>query len=321
MEETATRDADGNDRAALHREARAWVARLTSGEATDADAWALAVWRARSPTHEAAFAEAARLWRLAGPASALARAAERRAPSHPGRRALGGLAVAACAAGLFLGGAELDLWPSPAELAATHRTGAGERATVALPDGSTAELNARTSLVLRFSPAERLVELVGGEAVFTVRPDPARSFVVATAGGRTAAIGTVFGVREMADGARVLCLKGRVRVALAAASAEIGPGEAVAYGDGALGAAAADLSSATAWRRGLLVFRDTPLAEVAMELNRHRAGRLILADGAPGARRVSGLFHLDRPEEVLAHLERTLGLRVTRLPAGLALLR
>lgn len=51
-------------RKTLKREALAWVVRLTSGEATRADAQALQAWRGQSPAHEQAYREAARLWRL-----------------------------------------------------------------------------------------------------------------------------------------------------------------------------------------------------------------------------------------------------------------
>src|SRR3974377_1873781 len=53
----------------LLREALAWVIRLNSGTATTDDAAALALWRAQSPEHEAAFGEAVRLWRDLGQAT------------------------------------------------------------------------------------------------------------------------------------------------------------------------------------------------------------------------------------------------------------
>ena len=47
----------------LKREVLEWIIRLTSGAATKADAAALKLWRAQSPAHDAAFAEAVRLRR------------------------------------------------------------------------------------------------------------------------------------------------------------------------------------------------------------------------------------------------------------------
>jgi len=53
----------------LRREAVDWVHRLASGRATVADAEALKCWRGRSPAHEAAYADARRLWQAFGPAA------------------------------------------------------------------------------------------------------------------------------------------------------------------------------------------------------------------------------------------------------------
>ena len=74
-----------------------------------------------------------------------------------------------------------------------------------------------------------------------------------------------------------------------------------------------------AWRRGLVVFRDRTLANVVLDINRHRSGRVVIADAELGRRRVSGVFHLDRPDEVIAHLEASLDLR-SRSLAGVVLL-
>ena len=44
----------------------AWVVRLTSGDATLADAELLLDWRARSPKHEQAYRDAVKCWRALG---------------------------------------------------------------------------------------------------------------------------------------------------------------------------------------------------------------------------------------------------------------
>jgi transmembrane sensor len=75
------------------------------------------------------------------------------------------------------------------------------------------------------------------------------------------------------------------------------------------------------WRRGLLVFRDKQLASVVMDINRHRRGNVVIAGSKLGQRRVSGVFHLSRPDEVIDQLQATLGLSATRLPAGIVILR
>jgi DNA-directed RNA polymerase specialized sigma24 family protein len=80
-----------------------------------------------------------------------------------------------------------------------------------------------------------------------------------------------------------------------------------------------DLQHITAWQRGLLVFRDTPLARVAAEINRYRPG-VILTSPRVADRRVSGVFHLDRPQDALTTIEAALGLRSLHLTNRLVFL-
>ncbi|UNK03136.1 DUF4880 domain-containing protein [Ralstonia insidiosa] len=79
----------------LRRDAHAWVRRLTSGEATVADAQALKRWCDTSDAHAAAFAEARQLWKDFGPAGEAVRrrqaARTRRAPTLGRRAFLGAL--------------------------------------------------------------------------------------------------------------------------------------------------------------------------------------------------------------------------------------
>jgi transmembrane sensor len=63
-------------------EAIEWIVRLKSGEATEEDVEALQRWRAADSSHEAAFRDAARLWRGVA-AAAQELAAEERAAAEP----------------------------------------------------------------------------------------------------------------------------------------------------------------------------------------------------------------------------------------------
>lgn len=236
------------------------------------------------------------------------------------RRALvGGTALAASGAGLLFLGGRLDLIPSLGELTAQHRTGTGEQRRLALEDGSVIEMNTRTSLSVRYGGAERRIDVAGGEAIFTVHPDPARPFIVTAAGGETRALGTVFAVKQHDDGVCVTCLEGRVEVRRMG-SVELDAAQQVTYSDAGLTQPrAVDPELAASWRRGVLVFQDEPLRGFVGELNRYRPGRIILASSTD--RHVSGVFHLDRLDEALTQVERIGGLRSLSLPGRIVVLR
>src|SRR5687768_7406654 len=104
--------------------ARAWVARLKSGEATQSDVDTLLSWRAQNEANEGSFRQAVRLWEQLGPALAGGAAALPPAGQGLSRRWFlgGGAAMAAVAAVALVPLAA----PVPAG-AREFRTGKGER--------------------------------------------------------------------------------------------------------------------------------------------------------------------------------------------------
>ncbi len=313
------------DDEALRQEARSWVVKLTSGTATDADAWQLSAWRNRSPAHEGAYRDAVSLWNQLAPVAnrqALADSTlQQRRRVVRRRRLIGGGAAVAASVGLIVTGERLALIPSVDEMLAEYRTGTGEQRRLTLADGSLVEMNTQTSLSVRYSAAERQVTLAGGEATFTVQADPQRPFIVAAAGGETRAIGTVFDVRRDGGVVCVTCLEGKVEVRRHTSTVLL-PAQHVRYSDAGLGAVATvDPDLITGWRQGILVFRDETLAGVVAELNRYRPGLIVLAGGDHADQHVSGVFHLDRLAEVMEQLERIGGVRALALPGRLVILR
>lgn len=68
--------------------------------------------------------------------------------------------------------------------------------------------------------------------------------------------------------------------------------------------AAQDVAAITAWQRGRLVFRDTPLSRLEAELNRYLREPLRIDDPALARLRVVGTLPIDEPKAVLKVLPR-----------------
>lgn len=318
------------------QEARAWVVRLTSGTATQDDARALAAWRA-DPEHDAAFRAAAGLWKQAGHAltGPVSVPVTRDVPQKISRRrmlrrvAAGGVASASIAAA----GATLALrWPA---LSAAYRTGTGEIRTVALAGGLRIEMDAETALdahrddprqdfvlhagaVAVTIPTDRAgVALVVGEARLITEPGQPAEFIVRCKPreGLSGWVGAV--------DAEMSCLSGSVTIvsALGRPATRLTAGQEIRTGRDTGGVRSIDIAQTAAWRRGLLVFRDTLLSEVVDDLNRYRPGRIVLGSSAAAARRVTGVFHLSRPEEALRSIRTALALSEVRLSDRLVVLR
>lgn len=303
---------------ALKREATAWIVRITSGVATTDDADALLRWRAHSPAHEAAFQASVRLWKNLGPA--LCNNRTRSAAAFTRRSFLAAGSLAASAAGGAFVLSELGFLPPLDTMLADYATGIGEQRTVQLPDGSTTTLDGGTTLSLDYSSSTRHLVLTSGAAIFDVVHDETRPFIVTAANGQTMAVGTSFSVKHGEDDVSVECLQGSITVQCLANS-DLVDGEAISYSEAGLGEkVASEAETAAAWRRGLLVFKNRSLADVVSDLNRHRLGKVVIANSALRWRRMSGVFHLDRPDEILVHLEQTLQLRAVSLVGGIVLL-
>lgn len=315
---------------ALRRQAKDWVVHIATGEATQADLRALERWRAESPLHAEAYAQACQLWGMLGsPLEVAARsrklAATVRIPgmSRPiGRRAfLGGTlaASAAVAAGVMIVRPPLELWPSFSEFGADYRTGVGEQRKIALSDSASIEMNTRTSLNLRENAAETdTIELIMGEAAVSTGK---RSVAVRAAAGRISATNAQFTVRCDGSNVRVVCLAGSIEVDYQGRVATVRSREQVAYAAHNLGPIAAiDPEIAVGWRDGLLIFQDEPLSHVIEEVNRYRSGRIVLMNTALGERRISARFKLARLDAVLTQFREVFGAKVTPLGGGIILL-
>ena len=315
-----------------------WVVRLGAGPLDADERRSLEAWLSRSRAHERAFQDAQRTWQelgqIAPHASRVApddrlgsgnrrrdaATRQRRGWRRVRRRSLA--AALACVAGAF---AFYYFGDPITALHADHYTAPGEVRTVTLPDGSTAELNSRTAIAVAFDGAQRRIELLTGDAVFTVTASADAGdlpFVVAAAGGEAEALGTRFLVSAEDEAVEVAVLEHSVAVTptggpdTGAAPLVLTVGQAVRFAPGlGLGPVrTVDPSRAAAWRRGLLVFDQVPLSEAVAELNRHRRNRIVVLDAALAARRVSGVFRLDDLDAAVDVIAAELGARTASLP-------
>ena len=315
---------------ALRRQAKDWVVHLSTGKVTEADLRALERWRAESPLHAQAYAQACQLWGMLGsPLQTAAYAADKAATiripvirRQIGRRAfLGGTlaASAAAVAGIMVARPPLELWPALSELAADYRTGTGEQRKIELADRVSIDLNTRTSLNIRerTETADNF-ELIAGEAAVSAGQRPV---VVHAAAGQVAASNAQFTVRCDGPEVRVACLAGTIEVGFRGRMATLRPREQIVYAARDLGPIAAVVPEVVAaWRDGLLIFQDEPLTRVIEEVNRYRAGRIILMNAALGQRRVSARFKLDRLDAVLTQFQQVFGAKATPIGGGLVVL-
>lgn len=309
-------------------EALDWVVRLKTGAPTQADVDALQRWRQQSPAHEAAFRQAARLYRhagiavreLAGEQADEIESVPQRPPRLLARRLVLGGAVAA-AAGYVMARPPLGLWPSIEELSADYRTVKGEQRRIVVALDVSMELNTQTSVALRSAPSETRIELISGEAAVTTKLSASRPLVMLAGDGRITALQADFNARCLDGTVSVTCLNGAVTVEQGRNTVRLGKAEQVSYSRAGLEASVpVDATQVTAWQAGLLIFRDRPLTSVVDEVNRYRLGKIIITNAELKRRLVNGTFQLDKLENFVAQVEQLFGARITSLPGGVVLL-
>lgn len=313
----------------IEQAAAEWVIRLDRGlDAHEQDEFS--AWLTRDPRHRTALARLRWGWdeldRLAG--------MDQPAPTFPGphllaphpartRRVRAWLATAALTGAalitvaIYFGGHVRNSVPTLSPTAVAHTT-ACERQV--LTDGSVIDLNRGAAIKVSFSATFRHIQLVRGEANFTVAKDAARPFVVDASGVSVRAVGTIFNVHADSSAVEVVVSEGTVKIHRTTAPEATAPlvhaGQhaVVLLANSAPAPHIADLtpdeiSARLAWQPRLLDFTDAPLREIVGGFNAHNSVQLVVGDPLLEAKRLSVTFRSDNVEGFVRLLESNFGMR------------
>lgn len=152
----------------------------------------------------------------------------------------------------------------------------GQQAEILLPDGTKIQLNAESSLAYKqnYGLTERTINF-RGEGYFEVAKDRAIPFVVHTKDLDIEVLGTVFNIYsyEEEDIVELALLTGKVKVSTIISPVQtvfLKPNEKVVFNKsaGSLEVKGTDNRFETAWLKGNLVFRSTPMREVIKKIER-----------------------------------------------------
>jgi transmembrane sensor len=325
-------------------QALGWVVRLRSDRVTDADIEAFADWLSASDQHELAWSQALDTWETAGvlsympdlmPSTDQTADAVQASLTQLLRKGFAGFwrSLSAMASSLTALASSLTALAVSLTVVAvtvillqgggqTYSTATGEYQQVWLDDGSLIELNTNSAVVLSLSDRQRNIELVRGEAFFTVAPDKTRPFVVTVGGAEVRALGTAFNIyRQGPELARVHVVEGVVRVSETQGSAVSAPESRMLLANQALEFSETtgigdlpeqNMQQATAWREGQILFDGASLKEATTVLNRYLEQEIILHDSAHSAHRISGIFSSREGETTLLAVAQAFDLELSR---------
>jgi transmembrane sensor len=204
--------------------------------------------------------------------------------------------------------------------APTYSTDIGEQRSISLADGSTVDLNSQSRIRVRYSEAERAVDLLEGEALFHVAKDRTRPFTVRSNTAQVRAVGTQFDVYRKRSETLISVVEGRVAVPNPTARPSggdiyLGAGEQLRVTHDATNKPEhPNIVNATAWRQRQLVFESASLAEVAEEFNRYNARHLVIENPEVCAFHISGIFSSTDPSSLVRFLRQRPGVLVSETP-------
>lgn len=296
-------------------QALAWVACLRSETVGEADLADFADWLNASENHQQAWDSAMDTWETLGavsylPVEQLLAADTERKPNNSWLdnlfsgfwKPLTSLsALALVAVGLFL---------IVQEDRQIYYSAVGEYQQITLQDGSILELNTDTSVAVLLGENSRDLELLQGEAFFTVASDKSRPFIVSLGDARVQALGTAFNIyRQSDEQSMVSVVEGVVRVSEASGSSTAAPESKMLLANdvvlvnkssGLSELQASNIEQATAWRSGQILFDRASLDEAVAILNRYLERKLVVTGGATTGHRISGVFSIHEQAETLS---------------------
>ncbi|MGB3780875.1 MAG: FecR domain-containing protein [Tunicatimonas sp.] len=199
----------------------------------------------------------------------------------------------------------------------SYTTDYGETKTIWLPDSSKVILNANSTLTFSTDEQQTREAWLDGEAFFEIKKlshsrnaaQPVK-FVVHTDNLDVEVLGTAFNVNERRGATQVVLEHGKVRLATKHnEQIMMQPGDLVALASpsAALTTQVVDPKDYTVWQEKKLVFKRTPITEVATMMEDYYGWEVILSDGDWADHRITGSIPTYDEEIFLEVLTESMG--------------
>lgn len=303
---------------ALEAEAAAWAARLDA--APDQPHPELETWLAEDSKHAGA------LLRAQATLAMFDRPSEEAEAPRPVRRWQRGAIFGGGAAALAASVAAIFLIGTPAE---SYETQVGEVRSLALGDGSSVAIDAKSRIAVRFGGAQRDIELETGKVLFRAAHDAGRPFRVIADNVVITDIGTAFQVTrdDALRQVEVLVTEGAVRVDAPSGRIELVAGQRARFAQTGTRrlqlqpdrVATAEIERTLAWRNGKLELNGETLDSAIAEYNRHSRVQLSVANPALGRESLYGAFRMDDAAGFARTVALGLGTEVQTGPDGIVI--
>jgi len=315
-----------------HDQALNWFVRLSDPDAPEAAWLEFQTWLEADPANSKAYDLIEQVWVALDEAAAETVPATAEIVVAPiaandsgpifGRRRMGRAWLAPLMATAAAAVMVVGLWPeiSGEGRFQTYSTAEAPREVV-LSDGSRLSMNRHSEIRARVGSRDRAVELKDGEVAFDVTHDADRPFVIAADDHEVRVLGTAFNVLNHNGRFAVDVTRGLVAVSGQGMpeALQLAAGDRVDQtGADAAVVSAGDPAEASAWRQGVLIYRETDLGTVADDLSRYLNKPVSISPSAR-ALRFTGALRIGDEATMLRQLQDFVPIRVTRANDGIQL--
>jgi transmembrane sensor len=306
---------------AIKLQAAAWLERQDHADWNDKDQTELDLWLAESTENYLFYHRVASAWDRSRRLIALRRPEEKAAvkTNRNRRRPLLRVALVASAVlAVLVAGIEFLASSSQTR---TFVTPIGGHEIVTLGDGSVVELNTDTTIRTEIGPNYRMASIEKGEAFFKIAHDVSHPFTITANNNKITVLGTQFSVRNEPNRVEVRLVEGKVWFTSGEGdglpkSALMASGDVLIATASVLSVAKRapiELTNDLGWRRGLLVFHHSSLANAVREYNRYNDHKLIIANAEVEKLTVTGSLPAHDTREFLTIAQKFFGLHVQKV--------
>lgn len=313
----------------LRESAIAWFIRIRDTEDDDAIRGKFEQWLMASQAHQQAYADVSKVWETFDSAQdleKLAVIAEQNTFFQKAERAqrikkyvAGAMVAAVIGLGGLLG---LQTWQAQPTLQMVAQAEVGEVKSQRLDDGTLLTMNTGAEIEVTYYRDRRLVHLKQGEAIFEVARDEQRPFIIDSGKAQVTVLGTRFAVNRLKKLVRVSVDHGTVKVEQNDDNT-LNPHSLILH-DGEVAEVKADGAAPThtkrkaadafAFEKGMVMFEEADMDEIAETLSRYRTLPLVAEPPISSKVHITSMLKADSIDTFINQMPDMAPVRIVQTP-------
>lgn len=314
----------------LRESAISWFIRIRDAEDDDAIRGKFEQWLMSNQAHQQAYADVSKMWDSFDSTKKLeklAGIAEQNLYLQKTERAQQiKKYIVGCVAALTISVAGLwgfQTWCALPTLQMTVQAETGKINSQRLDDGTVLTMNRGAEIEVTYYRDRRLVNLKQGEAIFEVTRDENRPFIVDSGKAQITVLGTRFAVNRLKNLVRVSVDHGTVKVEQRNTENAINPHFLILH-DGEVAEVKVNgmeptrtkryASDAFAFEKGMVIFDEADMDEIAETLSRYRQLPLVAEQPISGKTHISSILKADSIESFINQMPEMAPVRIVQTP-------